>query len=469
MNENREIYSIRKKVLSYIEENELLSHGSTVIIGLSGGADSVCLFDILNSLKEELQIKIAAVHVHHGIREKSADFDATFVSSMCEKEGIDCKIVYRDIPALAAKKGKTTEECAREERYNIFNEEAHRYDNSCIAVAHHIEDQAETVVFRMIRGTGIKGLGGMKPRNGIIIRPLLCLEKEEILSYLEERGLKYCTDETNYDDKYSRNNIRLNILPKAKEIAPKASVHIADCAREAAMVEEFMEEYCNKIYERAVCKDATGIDVTFLDSEKEIVKRYVIRKLLEDAISSLKDITREHVNAVYGLFSKEGYKAVNLPYGCTASRRGRCIIIEKGHHEEDVSFDSALDFPARVILPDGRYMKIEVENKEEGAVIPQSLYTKWLDYDKISAGAHLRYPKDEDYLVIDANGATKSLRRYMIDEKIPKPDRDKVLILATDDKVHWVIGHRISEDVKITDTTNRIVKLEIEEGEERNE
>lgn len=467
MNENKEVYAIRKKVSSYIEENELLPHESTVIVGLSGGADSVCLFDILNSIKNEYKIDIKAVHVHHGIRGKSADEDVSFVKKLCDKEGVDCKVVYADIPKLAAIDGKTIEECAREERYKILRDEASAFEKSFIAVAHHIDDQAETVIFRMLRGTGVKGLGGMKPRNGIIIRPLLCLSKNEILSYLTERKLEYCTDETNYDDKYARNNIRHNILPIAKEIVSESSLHIAELAKEASMVEDFMEEYCDNIYRKAVSDN--GLDISVLNSQKEIVSRYVIRIHLENVIHSLKDISRENVNAVYSLISKDGYKEINLPYGFIACKQGNYLIIDKKQSDEKEEFDVLLDFPGRVDMPDGRKLKIEVASKKEEDSIPQSLYTKWLDYDKISAGARLRHPQDGDYLVIDSAGSTKSLRRYMIDEKISKPCRDKLLVIATDEKVHWVIGYRISEDVKITEKTNKIVKFEIEEGEEKNE
>ena len=467
------IYRTRREVLSYIRKKELLREGDTVIIGLSGGADSMCLFDILLSLREEIEINIKAVHVHHGIRDKSADRDACYVEEVCKNAGIECRIIKIDVPSIALNDSKSIEECAREERYKAFYKEAEKYDKVKIAVAHHIEDQAETVIFRMLRGSGIKGIGGMKPLNGLIIRPLLCIDKSTILSYLSKRGIDYCTDETNYDEKYARNNIRLNIIPKAEEIVPQAAFHIALLAEEAGKVEEFMEEYCLKSYRSVSDPKTKGINAELLSKEKEIVILYVIRMFVRDRIKSLKDITREHINSIYNLIFASGYKEINLPLGYRASRQGKFIIIDKIEdmecEKEDYTFDIPIDIPGSVILPDGRRLLCEKSKLNKDETIPQSLYTKWFDYDKISPGAHLRTPREGDYLIIDDKGTTKSLRRYMIDEKIPRLKRDKLLVAANGNNVHWVIGCRISEDVKITDKTEYIAKLSIVEGDNQNE
>lgn len=466
---DRFAYTIRKKVLSYIKENRLLAKGDTVIIGLSGGADSVCLFDVLYSLKEEIGITIRALHVHHGIRSVTADKDAEFAKNLCAQADVDIEIVYIDVPLIAKKESKTLEECARDERYKALRREADKYEKAKIAVAHHIEDQAETILFRMVRGTGIKGLAGIRPANGNIVRPLLCLDKEEILKYLADRELDYCTDETNYDEAYARNNIRINVMPKLKAISGEASLHIAALANEAEQVEEFVEEYSREVYKRSIGEEFGGIKTEVLAREKEIIAKNVIRMYIGDSIASLKDITREHVNAVYDLCHKNGYKEVFLPKGYMASTQKGYLVIEKNDKKEREETDIAISFPCSVNMPDGRIMKCEKVKKIEGDNIPQSLYTKWLDYDRISPDVRLRFPRKGDYLVIDAQGLQKSLSRYLIDEKIPKPLRQNVLVLATGSHVHWVVGHRISEDVKITDITEYIAKIQITEGDCKNE
>ena len=215
--------SIYAKVTDYIKENELIAPGDTIIEGISGGADSVCLFLILEEYKKEVPFNTVAVHVHHGIRKKTADKDQKFVEKLCESKGVELKSFKKDIPLICKITKESEEECGRRIRYEIFDDVCRLYENARIAVAHHMNDQAETVIFRIIRGSGIKGLTGMEAKRDNIIRPLLCLKRDEIEEYLEYLGQDYRIDETNSKLEYSRNYIRKKIIPKFESVRQNAA------------------------------------------------------------------------------------------------------------------------------------------------------------------------------------------------------------------------------------------------------
>ncbi|MBR6396573.1 MAG: tRNA lysidine(34) synthetase TilS, partial [Lachnospiraceae bacterium] len=233
--------NIYGKVSEYIRQNNLITPGDTIIEGISGGADSVCLLLMLEELKKEIDFKTVAVHVHHGIRRKSADKDQKFVEKLCEEKGIELKSFKKDIPLICKITRESEEECGRRIRYELFDDVCGMYENAKIAVAHHMNDQAETVLFRIIRGSGIKGLTGMEAKRDNIIRPLLCLKREEIEQYLEETEQDYRIDETNGKIEYSRNYIRKKIIPRLETLRNNAVEHINALSGEASAINSYME------------------------------------------------------------------------------------------------------------------------------------------------------------------------------------------------------------------------------------
>ncbi|HIR44157.1 MAG TPA: tRNA lysidine(34) synthetase TilS, partial [Candidatus Ventrisoma faecale] len=187
---------MRERFLTYIRENDMLDPGGRVIVALSGGGDSVCLLHLLASCREELETQLLAVHVHHGIRGDEAGRDASFARALCERLGVPFILRREDVPELAARRGLSLEEAGRETRYRIFEEERLRCGASCVAVAHHMDDSAETILNNLFRGTGLAGLSGIAPVRGTVIRPLLCFRRQEIEHYLEAEGIEYCSDST---------------------------------------------------------------------------------------------------------------------------------------------------------------------------------------------------------------------------------------------------------------------------------
>jgi len=470
MKKIRQSFETVQKIKRFIESEGLIDAGSHILVGLSGGADSVCLLVILHSLREELGFTMSAVHIHHGIREITADNDAKFVKNLCEELDIPIKIVRRNIPQEARETGESIEECARKIRYEEFAKEALQYEKSLIAVAHHKDDQAETVLFRIMRGTGIKGLKAMRPKNDNIIRPLLCVNRREIIDFLDREKYSYCTDETNEDVEYSRNRIRHLILPEAEKICSEAADHIAEIANEAARTDAFLEKMAHELYEKALVSDEPqqkAMDAFVLSAEDEILSQRAVKEMIGNMIHSLKDITREHVSSILNLLPQEKSASVNLPKNLLVRKEGGKLIftIEDSEKKKNLNKEVCIKVPVpgKLLLPDGRMMENTLIEGISSSDISRNVYTKCLDYDKINPDLCIRTRQEGDFLITDSKGSHKSISRYMIDEKIPKSQRDEVYLLASGSEIYWVIGYRISESVKITETTNTILRIQVKE------
>jgi tRNA(Ile)-lysidine synthase len=272
-----------------------------VVVGLSGGADSVCLLLILKEACKETGVTLVAVHVNHGIRGEEANRDEAFCKRLCEENNIVFKAYKFSVPDIAKEQKLGLEEAGRMVRYQSFYEAAG--ENGVVAVAHHQNDQAETVLFNIARGSRLKGAVGMMPVRDRIIRPLLCVTRSEIEAYLKENGVEFCTDSTNLGNDYSRNSIRNQVMPLLNEINPKATAHFADFAAGALEAESFLEEYtCSCFLEKSKnLKDKILLDIKGVHSY--IVGR-LIRMVFEKLEVGLKDITKKHVDEIVMLSSK---------------------------------------------------------------------------------------------------------------------------------------------------------------------
>ncbi len=511
--------SIYEKVVNYIRQNDLIAPGDTIVEGISGGADSVCLLLMLEEYKKEVDFNTVAVHVHHGIRKKSADKDQKFVEKLCEEMGVELKSFKKDIPLICKITKESEEECGRRIRYELFDEVCGMYENPKIAVAHHMNDQAETVIFRIIRGSGIKGLSGMEAKRDNIIRPLLCLKREEIEQYLEERGQNFRTDETNKTLEYSRNYIRKKVIPKLESVRNNAVEHINALSGEAADINDFMEKKAVELLEEA-SKEADRRYITkgltkkykadVLSGAEPILLKFAVRALISGSGISLKDVTRNHVESLCEMITKQGSGQIDLPKGvCVVKESGIVYIKPKEGFDGNIhelaevkplapvlptanlpTEDTTRNVPGEKAkiqpettyrfyypivsegdydLPDGSVLSCRVFNEFDLKDIPEDTYTKWMDYAKMSDDLCLRTRKSGDYLVINKKGNETNLKNYMINEKIPKSERDIVPVLASGSKIYWVVGHRISEDVKVTDDTTCVIEFSYkrtDEGEE---
>lgn len=462
-----------QKVEAYIRKKNMIEPGDLVIAGVSGGADSVCLFLMLKNLARVFLFSLFVVHVHHGIREE-ADADADFVRDLCEDHNIPCRIFRENVPAYAHKNGLTVEEAGRILRYRDFAkvaEDIRESDPSVhikIAVAHHMNDCAETVLFNLFRGTALRGLAGIRPMRDDIIRPLLCLERGEIEIYLKSEQAKYCTDATNADEAYTRNKLRHRILAYAeREICHHAARHIAETAAYIEEAEVFLSRLTQDAFDRCAVKKADAVTIRISEYRREdpFLQKQILMLAAQLLARTRKDLTAVHLKAVAALAERNGNGSADLPYGITVRKVYGDLIFSKGKTEAGESLsETEVKIPGETVLPDGTTISFTILKALPGQKIPQKKYTKWFDYDKIKKSVTVRGRRSGDYLTIGASGHHKSLKEYLIEEKIPRDERGRIPLVADGDHVLWVVGHRISEAYKVGETTDTILQIVVTGG-----
>ena len=475
------------KVRKYMEQFNMAEKGESVIVGVSGGADSVCLYKILLELKNYFDIDIIAVHIH-GIRGDEADRDMKFVENMCKNDGVKFKCYKYNVPEYAKANGLSEEEAGRMLRYKAFDEVAKELISNGrsvkIAVAHNRNDSAETFIHNLCRGSGLKGLAGIPYKNGSIIRPVLCLTREEIERYLSEHKIEHIDDSTNFTEDYTRNKIRHRVLPYLNENINDNSIsHICQAADELREIEDYLSEITNYAYENIVSEHNKCIYINrkALADEKEIIQKRVVRVCIEKAAGKLKDITRKHVEDVIDLCGRQTGRYIMLPYGIIARVQYENIILEreninKSIDEKNIEKDIRKD--GVYTLGDEEFDVRIIDVEKEGINIKflinqlknyQNLYTKCFDYDKIQFTVQLRYRESEDYLVINAKGQRKKLKSFFVDNKIPAEKRGMIPVFADGSHIIWIVGHRISEEYKVTeDTRHLLIISRLERKENQN-
>lgn len=460
---------VEQKVRDYIALNNMLSDGDGIVVGVSGGADSVCLIAMLASFCGECSIKLTAVHVHHGIRGPEADRDMHFTRELCDKLGVKLIIKRYDVPEYARLNKLSDEEAGRRLRYQAFREVLVERGYDKIAVAHHIEDSAETILFNMIRGSRAAGLRGILPVNGEIIRPLMCLTRTEIEQYLNECNIKWCNDSTNASEEYSRNRIRETIIPAMKMINDRAVQHIIDSGKFIGEMYDYLAENVEELYTRTVRINGARaeIDVETLKAAHRLERLEVIKKAVCMVAGSLKDITALHIEAADELILKQSGRRIDLPYNIELVREHAVMYVHKKNVPlfEAAAAELAVDVTkaGAYKLPYGYGMLYVRPVSEENINFKENVCTKFMDCDRIEDILMLRTRRSGDYLMVNHGQSKKKLKEYFIDNKIPASERDRMLLLADGSHVLWVLGHRMSDGGKLSANTKRTVEFRWEE------
>ena len=473
------------RIREYIEKNRMLEGIERVVVGLSGGADSVCLLFMLyryindrNRHPSGSEIKLTAVHVHHGIRGSDADADAAYCGELCKKLGVEYKQYSFDVPSIARESGMGEEETGRQLRYQAFRENAGDDGRGVIAVAHHRNDQAETVLFHIARGSFLAGGRGMEPVSGDIIRPLLCVSKDEIERWLDDNGIRYCTDNTNFSEEYARNAIRLKVIPYLEEHVNAGTVaNICRYAEGMAQVDDYIACQTKKAYERYVTEELTGagsgVSVSSeLLSEHAVICRAVIYEILK-RLCGAKDLEDKHVALCIDLFSKQSGRRLNLPKSVAAVRRYDGIVFYNMSNTKPETDDGS--YIASTIIDNGGDVRFAELISD---IIDKNLMndncTKFFDYDKIKKyiadcadgeEIYMRHRREGDYMVIgyhepEHRAYTKKLKEIFIDSKVPADQRDGVWLCAIGGRVLWAAGVRRCAEFLVDKDTRTLLKLE---------
>ena len=453
-----------KKIEAYMKQHHMIEKDDVIIAGVSGGADSVCLFYILEEYCKKMHARLEVVHVNHGIREDAAN-DAEYVRRLCENTGVTFHLFEKDIPTLAKKWGVGSEEAGRKTRYEVFEEVRSSFgERGKIAVAHNRNDQAETTLFHLFRGSGLTGLSGILPVRDKIIRPLLCVERKEIEAFLTENEKKWCIDFTNGENTYTRNKLRNVVFPYVeKEICAQSVSHIASAAEEIAQVRDYVESMTADAEEKVLIKEnnVVRIQVDTFKSFHSVIQKQLLLRALSYLVPSRKDFGSVHIYDLLGLFDKDSGKQLHLPYKLTAMREFDLVSIGRFGTEESAKRSTTVQIPGKIELESGKYMEFTVFSADKLERIEQKTYTKWFDYDKITNCLMVRNRQTGDYLTINAKGARKTIKEYFIEEKVPRTERDSRILLADGQHILWVVGMRISEAYKVTEHTKNILQVTV--------
>lgn len=457
-------------VIATINKYKMITKGDRIIVGVSGGPDSISLLHVLHSISGKFLINIHAAHLNHMLRGREADLDTEYVKSFCEKMGIPCSVKYVDVNRLSQQTGLSLEEAGRKARYDFFSDLAGEIGATKIALAHNMNDQAETILMRIMRGTGIDGLCGIKPvRDGMYIRPLIEIPRSEIEKYCKENNLTPRIDRTNLEPVYTRNKIRLELIPYIKEnFNSRIEYSLSLMSRLLSEDNDFLNEYVNNIYETIAEKDKGKvlIDVNLLKPYTVSIKKRIIRKAISEAKGNLIGIENKHVELSLSI-AEEGSTgaAVELPGEIKAQKSYNFLEIMHCSSESTNSFMYSLCIPGSVDINEaGARLKSEIMNKLPGDYKNSGRFIKYFDCDRIESNLTVRCRQEGDYIVPLGMKGRKKLKELFIDNKIPKDERNSIPLVAAGSEVIWVIGYNINDNYKIVKGTKRILKLEYEQS-----
>ena len=463
-----------KRVKAYINKNKMILPGDQVIAGVSGGGDSMAMLDILCRYAVEVSFSLQVIHVNHQIRGAEADRDCKLVEQACKRRNIPCHVYSYPVLELAKEWKVGLEEAGRKVRRQAFREEEKRLAENPgrirIALAHNQNDLAETMLHHLARGTGIRGLCAMRPVSGEIIRPVLCLEKKQIVNYLEEEKISYILDSSNLSDDYTRYRFRHHILPLLEqEVNPAAASHMAQTAYVAAQAEDYLTRKGEEVLKRCKREENGYFLGEAFAAAEPIEKAYAVQQALGLLAGKRKDFTALHVQKILNLEYKQTGRRIHLPYGILAERTYGGILLAKEELKEnkekkaEVPSESwELPQAGSLCCPYGKFsVKIfPWENQK----IDEKKYTKWLDYDKIKNKLFVRTRRTGDFMVVDGNGNHKKVSRIMIDDKIPGRIREEIPLVAAGSEILWIVGGRINESYKVSPRTGRVMELQYQGG-----
>ena len=455
---------IFEKVLSTINKYELIKKGDKIVVGLSGGPDSVCLLHILSRMKDEWDLEIYAAHLNHQIRGIEAQKDAFYISKLCEEMGITFFIKSINVPEYCEKNGVSIEEGARQLRYEMFSEIKDKTKANKIAIGHNLNDQAETILMRIMRGTGLQGLKGIDYiRDDVIIRPILDIERKDIEEYCKHYKLNPRIDQSNLESIYTRNKIRLDLIPYMKDNFNSNVIEsIVRMGNSLRSDNDYLEnEALIKFKDISkINSDSVELKINSYTNLHSAIKVRVLRNAIKQILGDTNFIDQRHIDDIIELEDESKIdKVINLPRGIFVYRKKDSIIITN----KEIVIEE-LEFCYNI--PSNGFIKI----REIGVVIETQVMSidkykrsksdkscKWFDFNKIEGGIVARNRRTGDKIKL--SGGSKKIKDLFIDIKIPKEDRSKVPIIADSQGILSVGNIRNSENYKIDSQTKEVLKV----------
>lgn len=479
--------NILKKVYLSIEGYDLIRSGETVVCAVSGGPDSVAMLHILRELNDlqQLKWKLHVAHVNHGLRGKASDEDEEFAGRLAEKHQLPFHTTRVDVAAARKERRMSVEEAARKLRYEYLQQVGLEIGAQKIAIAHNMDDQAETILHRILRGTGLRGLKGMAPIRVIsrkhdlfVVRPLIEIERYEIEAYLREKAVPYRTDLSNFDTSLTRNKIRHKLIPSIEaDFNPRVRMALVKLGQTAGSFYLLLREIANEVYENTKMVSGEGevcLSVEEFAKLPPAIQTLIIDRSVKTVLGRMPQLNFEHYLEIISLCGEHAYqKAIRLPRGLEARREGYVLRIARPRTPPPpIKFrQQGVKVPGRTLI---RKLNLQIDAEIlEGKIVGLKDYIRnkdyteeIIDYEKLKGPlvARLRHHGDQ-FVPLGSRGTTK-LKKFFIDNKVPKDVRDRIPILTDGSRIVWVVGYRIGDDVKITDATTKVLKLKVKRLEE---
>ena len=457
---------MKELVRKTINKHEMIDRFDKIVIGVSGGHDSMTLLYVLESLKKELEFEIVVAHINHGIRGDESDGDEQYVKTISEQLELpfySCKV---NMDEYAKQHKMTSEESGREIRYDFFRKILKSVGGTKIAVAHNKNDQAETLIMRFMRGTGIDGLRGMEFKTKNIIRPLLEVERNDIEKYCEELSLSPRIDRTNAMPIYGRNKVRLELIPYIEETFNSGIINTLSRTSEIMKKDsDFLMNYSNEKYLEVLKgsnPSSVVLDIKKMSTLHEAIKTRVIRHGIESLNSNLKGIEKKHIEDILKLINmdKTG-KKINITNNIIVKISYGDLVLEKNTNIEKLSFSYKLEVGSTKSIDElNSKIKARVYFLGSTNIDFNNNLVKCFDYDNIKSEIYVRNRRNGDKFTPFGMNGSKKLKDFFIDEKIPKEVRNQVPLVLDGEDIIWVVGHRISEKYKVSSNTKNVLVLE---------
>jgi tRNA(Ile)-lysidine synthase len=454
-----------KKIKQTIEKYNLLDKGDRVIVALSGGPDSTALLVILTQIAEEIGFNLIAAHINHSLRGEESNEDEKYSRELSKKMGV--AFVTHKIDKTIADKGVSPEDFYRRQRYSFLNKVAQEHQAQKIALGHNLQDQAETVLLNLLRGSGLEGLKGILPmRDGKYVRPLLAVSRREIISFLNARGIQYRQDSSNESKKYLRNKIRGELIPYIKEkFNPKIEENLAQTAEILRNEDEFIRQYVLEAMDSPYIqrqKNIISLNIAFINKLPQAIRLRFFKFLLESLNPGKNGFSFIHIKSLENLSQMKGSgKRISLPAGIAARREYDNLILErKKVCPQRTEFEYAMKIPGSINVRE-RNLTIRLQTTNRDYIDGGSENKVYMDLDKISLPLVLRKRRDGDWFQPLGMKGRKKIKTFFIDRKIPRNVRDDIMLIADQISVVWIEKMHLNDRVKITRETKNVLELEI--------
>lgn len=462
---------MKEKVIKYIKKYKMLESGDGVLVAVSGGPDSICLLHILHSLRKSFKLRLMVIHINHLLRGENADEDEGYVRDLCQEWNIPFYSYRKDIKLLSRDKGISVEEAGREVRYNCFYKIKESHQLQKIALGQHRDDNAETILMRILRGTGPNGLAGISPhREDGVIRPLLSCTREEIENYCKVHKLFPRTDESNLQPIYLRNKIRLEVLPYLEQYNGNLKNNLQNLGEIIREQQDYINNEMGKLWSQNINKsgEAITLSIKWLIKLSAFEQKEMLRRSIEWVKGNLKEIEHNHIQLILEMMEDKSNTTweLQLPHEIRIERQYNKLIIKQGEKDEVKPFWYSLSIGEKCLIPElNLELNLYLVRREDIDIIKSNSKNGYFDYEKVGGPIYVRNRIPGDTFKPSGNIGTKKIKDYFIDMKVPREKRDEIPLIVGEKGIIWVVGYRVDERYIVDENTNTVLTIECKHKE----